>query len=142
MVITGLTRNQFASNRTWVRIPSSPPTDPHKPSVYAGFYTYIAVAKKYASSILGSKSRCKLHILLPNGISAFLNGHLSMRNSPVHPARNRHLSNSCSKDIRCWQQWWSVHCARKWSSFTKGQDQPTATPFSSYTSFSFLTHLP
>ena len=25
MVITGLTRNQFASNRTWVRIPSSPP---------------------------------------------------------------------------------------------------------------------
>lgn len=68
-----MTRNQFASNRTWVRIPSSPPTDPHKPSVYAGFYTYIAVAKKYASSILGSKSRCKLHILLPNGISAFLN---------------------------------------------------------------------
>lgn len=47
--------------------------NPHKPSVYAGFYTYIAVAKKYASSILGSKSRCKLHILLPNGISAFLN---------------------------------------------------------------------
>ncbi len=25
MVITGLTRNQFASNRTWVRIPHSPP---------------------------------------------------------------------------------------------------------------------
>ena len=25
VVITGLTRNQFASNRTWVRIPSSPP---------------------------------------------------------------------------------------------------------------------
>ena len=25
MVITGLTRNQFAGNRTWVRIPSSPP---------------------------------------------------------------------------------------------------------------------
>lgn len=47
--------------------------NPHKPSVYAGFYTYIAVTKKYASSILGSKSRCKLHILLPNGISAFLN---------------------------------------------------------------------
>ena len=47
--------------------------NPHKPSVYAGFYTYIAVAKKYASSILGSKSRCKLHILLPNGVSAFLN---------------------------------------------------------------------
>ena len=67
------TRNQFASNRTCVRIPSSPPTGPHKPSVYAGFYTYIAVAKKYASSILGSKSRCKVHILLPNGISAFLN---------------------------------------------------------------------
>ena len=53
----------------WVRVA----TDPHKPSVYAGFYTYIAVAKKYASSILGSKSRCKLHILLPNGISVFLN---------------------------------------------------------------------
>jgi hypothetical protein len=27
VVITGLTRNQFASNRTWVRIPSSPPTE-------------------------------------------------------------------------------------------------------------------
>ena len=25
MVITGLTRNQFAGNRTWVRIPPSPP---------------------------------------------------------------------------------------------------------------------
>ena len=28
VVITGLTRNQFASNRTWVRIPSSPPKIP------------------------------------------------------------------------------------------------------------------
>ena len=28
VVITGLTRNQFASNRTWVRIPSSPPKSP------------------------------------------------------------------------------------------------------------------
>ena len=27
VVITGLTRNQFASNRTWVRIPSSPPME-------------------------------------------------------------------------------------------------------------------
>ena len=25
MVITGLTRNQFAGNRTWVRIPPAPP---------------------------------------------------------------------------------------------------------------------
>ena len=26
MVITGLTRNQFGGNATWVRIPPSPPT--------------------------------------------------------------------------------------------------------------------
>ena len=31
MVITGLTRNQFASNRTRVRIPSSPPKNAVKP---------------------------------------------------------------------------------------------------------------
>ena len=36
VVITGLTRNQFASNRTWVRIPSSPP----KTQSYQGFCPY------------------------------------------------------------------------------------------------------
>ena len=36
MVITGLTRNQCASNRTWVRIPSSPP----KTQSYQGFCPY------------------------------------------------------------------------------------------------------
>ena len=38
MVITGLTRNQFAGNRTWVRIPPAPP--PKKPVIkpIAGFF--------------------------------------------------------------------------------------------------------
>ena len=36
VVITGLTRNQFASNRTWVRIPNSPP----KTQSYQGFCPY------------------------------------------------------------------------------------------------------
>ena len=35
MVITGLTRNQFARKRTWVRIPSSPPKQ--SPSRWGGF---------------------------------------------------------------------------------------------------------
>ena len=38
MVITGLTRNQFASNRTWVRIPSSPPTKPLEMYHFQGFF--------------------------------------------------------------------------------------------------------
>ena len=33
MVITGLTRNQFAGNRTWVRIPPSPPSKDYKKDV-------------------------------------------------------------------------------------------------------------
>ena len=37
MVITGLTRNQFASNRTWVRIPSSPPKSPVNSRVFWTF---------------------------------------------------------------------------------------------------------
>ena len=32
VVITGLTRNQFAGNGTWVRIPPSPPKRKHTPS--------------------------------------------------------------------------------------------------------------
>ena len=37
VVITGLTRNQFASNRTWVRIPSSPPKSPVNSRVFWTF---------------------------------------------------------------------------------------------------------
>ena len=40
VVITGLTRNQFASNRTWVRIPSSPPTEPLKTQCFQGFFLF------------------------------------------------------------------------------------------------------
>ena len=42
MVITGLTRNQFASNRTWVRIPSSPPKSPvnSRVSVHKDVFSY------------------------------------------------------------------------------------------------------
>ena len=43
MVITGLTRNQFASNRTWVRIPSSPPTEPLKTQCFQGFQLFSAI---------------------------------------------------------------------------------------------------
>ena len=35
-----LTRNQFASNRTWVRIPSSPPTEPLKTQCFQGFFLF------------------------------------------------------------------------------------------------------
>ena len=38
VVITGLTRNQIASNRTWVRIPSSPPKSPVNSRV---FWTFL-----------------------------------------------------------------------------------------------------
>ncbi len=37
MVITGLTRNQLASNRTRVRIPPSPPQFVRKPLIIKGF---------------------------------------------------------------------------------------------------------
>ena len=33
-------RNQFASNRTWVRIPSSPPTEPLKTQCFQGFFLF------------------------------------------------------------------------------------------------------
>ena len=33
MVITGLTRNQFDGNVTWVRIPSSPPSRGYKKDI-------------------------------------------------------------------------------------------------------------
>ena len=42
VVITGLTRNQFASNRTWVRIPSSPPKSPVNSRV---FWTFLFSAR-------------------------------------------------------------------------------------------------
>lgn len=35
-----MTRNQFASNRTWVRIPSSPPTEPLKAQCFQGFFLF------------------------------------------------------------------------------------------------------
>ena len=39
MVITGLTRNQFASNRTWVRIPHSPAEkNPHLSTTSVGSF--------------------------------------------------------------------------------------------------------
>ena len=37
VVITGLTRNQFAGNRTWVRISPSAPTKPLKAEAFKGF---------------------------------------------------------------------------------------------------------
>ena len=40
VVITGLTRNQFDGNVTWVRIPSSPPTEPLKAQCFQGFFLF------------------------------------------------------------------------------------------------------
>ena len=40
MVITGLTRNQFAGNRTWVRIPPSPPRRSKVRFAPTSFYAY------------------------------------------------------------------------------------------------------
>ncbi len=45
MVITGLTRNQFAGNRTWVRIPPSPPKQRHL--FFAGAFIFVLASEGF-----------------------------------------------------------------------------------------------
>ena len=42
MVITGLTRNQFACKRTWVRIPPSPPSETRLNSQGSDEFSFIS----------------------------------------------------------------------------------------------------
>ena len=47
MVITGLTRNQFASNRTRVRIPPSPPSKNPVTMRVSGFFLFYTHSKNH-----------------------------------------------------------------------------------------------
>ena len=53
VVITGLTRNQFARKRTRVRIPSSPPTEPLKTQCFQGFFLF---GKNFPTLIFGDSA--------------------------------------------------------------------------------------
>ena len=56
VVITGLTRNQFASNRTWVRIPSSPPKHENTVLLCGVFYF---IPEKYKKA--PARNACRGH---------------------------------------------------------------------------------
>ncbi len=73
MVITGLIRNQFASNRTWVRIPHPPPQD----ELASGFLpfagSFFTVLKRgYFDSRCFLTSTSAIQLLPPVGENVFL----------------------------------------------------------------------
>jgi hypothetical protein len=54
VVITGLTRNQFAGNRTWVRIPPSPPKTKGKKDLLAQTPVIASLSRALTTKSEGS----------------------------------------------------------------------------------------
>ncbi len=63
MVITGLTRNQFAGNRTWVRIPPSPPTNNRNFDTSCGYFLLWYNEKKAVINLISYSDITKLFSL-------------------------------------------------------------------------------
>ena len=61
VVITGLTRNQFAGNRTWVRIPPAAPARRKRHIACDELFHFIAklIARSFCCSSLPNRTRCR-----------------------------------------------------------------------------------
>ncbi len=55
MVITGLTRNQFGSNPTWVRIPPAPPTEKPVNKRVCWLFSFLSASQNRP------ENRCSFH---------------------------------------------------------------------------------